>query len=343
LVEADQKCFSRTVTLNGNRVHEDTVLVVGAGGSIGSELARRIARLRPRRLVAVDRSEERLSRTQEALDGELAFPRSVPIVADAADRLLTELIFQEHRPSVVFHLAGYKQVPLSEANPVEAARHNVLTTKVLARAALHFGTECFVLASSDKAVSPSNILGRTKALCERLMEVYELEGEGKTRFVALRLGNVFESSGSVARVFSRQIADGGPLTVTHAEMTRYLITIPEAVTLLLQVASLPGPGGVFVAEMGEPVKIVDLARRLIGLASRNGDSTVEIEYVGARRGEKLHEELVAADEQLRETSHPRLFRVSRPAPDCRSLHERLSEIERMISIGDEDSVRRLLR
>jgi FlaA1/EpsC-like NDP-sugar epimerase len=267
----------------------------------------------------------------------------VPIVADAADPVSTERIFERNRPSIVFHLAGYKHVPLSEENPAEAARDNVLTTKVLADAALEFGTESFVLASSDKAVHPSNILGLTKALCERLMEVYERECEGKTRFVALRLGNVFASSGSVARVFSRQIADGGPVTVTHAEMTRYLITIPDAVTLLLQAGTLPGPGGVFVAEMGEPVKIVDLARHLIGLASHNGTPTLDIEYVGVRQGEKLHEELVAADERLTETSHPRLFRVSRPEPDCLSLRERLSELERVVSLGDGVSVRRLLQ
>jgi FlaA1/EpsC-like NDP-sugar epimerase len=335
--------FSRTVTLNGNSVQGDTVLVVGAGGSIGSELALRVARLRPRRLVLVDRSEERLSRTQQAVAEQVGFPRTIPIVADAADPVSTELIFQRHRPSIVFNLAGYKHLPLSEANPVEAARDNVLTTKALAGAALQFGTECLVLASSDKAVHPSSILGRTKALCERLLEVYERECGGKTRFVALRLGNVFESSGSVARVFSRQIADGGPVTVTHAEMTRYLITIPDAATLLLQAHTLPGPGGVFVAEMGEPVKIAELARQLIESASANGTPTLDIEYVGARPGEKLHEELVATDEYLTSTSHPRLFRVSRPKPDCASLHERLREIERVVSLGNGASVRRLLQ
>jgi len=337
------ECFSRTVTLNGTSAQGDTFLVVGAGGSIGSELALQVARLRPRGLVVVDLSEKRLSRTQQAVAEQLGFTRSVPIVADAADPVSTELIFERHRPSFVFHLAGYKHVPLSEANPVQAARDNVLTTKVLAGAALEFGTKSFVLASSDKAVHPSSILGRTKALCERLMEVYERECEGKTRFVALRLGNVLASSGSVARVFSRQIADGGPVTVTHAEMSRYLITIPEAAALLLRAGTLRGPGGVFVAEMGEPVKIVELARQLIESASENGTPTLDIEYVGARQGEKLHEELVAADERLTSTSHPRLFRVSRPKPDCLSLHERLREIERVVSLGDGASVRRLLQ
>ncbi len=293
--------------------------------------------------MLVDRSEERLARIQQAVGQDLGFPFSLPIVADVADPASTALIFDEHRPAVVFHLAGYKHLPLSEENPVEAARDNVLTTKALAGASLEFGTKCLVVASSDKAVHPSNILGRTKALCERLFEVYERECEGKTRFVALRLGNVFESSGSVARVFSRQIADGGPVTVTHAEMTRYLITIPDAVMLLLQAHTLPGPGGVFLAEMGEPVKIVDLARQLIGLASENGTPTLDIEYVGARQGEKLHEELVAADERLTSTSHPRLFRVSRPKPDCLLLHERLRDLERVVALGDGASVRRLLQ
>lgn len=243
----------------------------------------------------------------------------------------------------MFHLAGYKHVPLSEANPIEAARDNVLTSKVLADAAVGFGASSFVLASSDKAVHPSNVLGLTKALCEQMMVSYERRCEGRPRFVAVRLGNVFGSSGSVARVFSQQIAHGGPLTVTDPEMSRYLITIPEAVTLLLEAAPCSGPGGVFVADMGEPVKIVDLARHLIGVASDNGTPPLEIEYVGAREGEKLHEELVASDERLTRTSHPRLFKVSRPKPDLLVLQERLRELERVVSLGDGASVRRLLQ
>jgi FlaA1/EpsC-like NDP-sugar epimerase len=293
--------------------------------------------------VLVDRSEERLSRTQRAVAEEIAFSRSVPIVADVAEAGSTRRIFEQHRPSFVFHLAGYKHVPLSEANPVEAVRDNVLTSKVLADAAVAIGASSFVLASSDKAVHPSNVLGLTKALCEQMMVSYERRFEGRPRFVAVRLGNVLGSSGSVARVFSRQIAQGGPLTVTDAEMSRYLITIPEAVTILLEATTCAGPGGVFVAEMGEPVKIVDLARHLIGAASDNGTPPLEIEYIGAREGEKLHEELVASDERVTRTSHPRLLKVSRPKPDLLALQECLRELERLVSLGDGASVRRLLR
>ena len=335
--------FSRTVTLNGAWAERETVLVAGAGGSIGSELALRVARERPRTLVLVDRSEKPLSRTRGAVAEELALSRIVSIVADVAEAVPMRRIFELHRPSIVFHLAGYKHVPLSEANPVDAARDNVLTSKVLADAAAGVGASSFVLASSDKAVHPSNVLGLTKALCEQMMVSYDRRFESRPRFVAVRLGNVLGSSGSVARIFSRQIADGGPITVTDAEMSRYLITIPEAVTLLLEATNCTGRGGVFVADMGEPVKIVDLARHLIGVASNNDTPPLEIEYIGAREGEKLHEELVASDERLTRTSHPRLFKVSRPKPDLLTLEERLRELERLVSLGDGASVRLLLQ
>jgi FlaA1/EpsC-like NDP-sugar epimerase len=281
-----------------------TVLVTGAGGSIGSELCRQIARYQPGKLVMFELNEFGLYQVEQEF--REAFPglAMVCAIGDAKNPGRVEQVFRAHRPSVVFHAAAYKHVPLMEVeNAWEAVTNNVLGTHVVARAAIAHGVEKFVLISTDKAVNPTNVMGASKRLAEMVCQA--LQGEGSTRFVMVRFGNVLGSAGSVIPRFREQIARGGPVTVTHPEITRYFMSIPEATQLVLQ-AGLMGAGGeIFVLEMGEPVRIADLARDLIRLSGFSEDE-VKIVYTGLRPGEKLFEELLADDETTRATPHPKL-------------------------------------
>jgi FlaA1/EpsC-like NDP-sugar epimerase len=273
---------------------------------------------------------------------ERGFPAALPVLADVGNAQKIRQVFEKYRPAVVFHAAAYKHVPLLEANPLEAVRNNVLATKALADIAVEFEARRFVLVSTDKAANPKNLLGHSKALCEWIVEAYGHRDDIHTRFVAVRFGNVLNSSGSVIPIFRRQIEKGGPVTVTHPEMTRYFMTIPEAVSLVVQAGAIGGRGQVYVLDMGEPVKILDLARNMIRLSGKEPDTEIAITFVGVRPGEKLHEELWTAGETVGPTSHPKILRAARPPIDADWLADELTELERMVQRGETlDVVSRL--
>jgi FlaA1/EpsC-like NDP-sugar epimerase len=320
----------------------ETVLVSGAGGSIGAELCRQIARIGPSRLVLVEQSESALFDIERELIDERDFSAVATVLGDCGDRAKMSQVFERYRPSVVFHAAAYKHVALLEANPLEAVRNNALATRVIADVAVEYGAARFVLVSTDKAANPKNLLGQSKALCEWIVEAYGHRDDIKTRFVAVRFGNVLNSSGSVIPIFRRQIEKGGPVTVTHPEMTRYFMTIPEAVSLIVQAGSIGGRGQVYVLDMGEPVKILELARNMIRLSGKEPDTEIPIAFVGVRPGEKLHEELWTEGETVGPTSHPKILRAARAPIDVEWLEEELAELERMVGRGDTlDVVSRL--
>ncbi len=315
-------------------LQNETVLVTGAGGSIGSELCRQIARLGPQRLILVDQGETALFEIERELVDERGFAPSVPVLADVKSRTKMRQVFERYKPSVVFHAAAYKHVPLMEANPLESVRNNALGTRVLAETAVDFGAERFVLVSTDKAVNPKTVMGQSKALCEWIVEAYGAREDIAARFLAVRFGNVLGSSGSVIPIFRRQIANGGPVTVTHPEMTRYFMTIPEAASLVIQAGAIGGRGDVFVLDMGEPVGILELARQMVRLSGKEPDRDIAVEIVGTRPGEKLHEELWGAGETAVSTSHAKIMRVSGPIVDAVWLQDELEELERLVRAGE---------
>ena len=315
-------------------LENQTVLVTGAGGSIGSELCRQIARLGPQRLILVDQGETALFEIERELVDERGFAPSIPVLADVKSRTKMRQVFDRYRPSIVFHAAAYKHVPLMEANPLESVRNNAVGTRILAEIAVEFGAERFLLVSTDKAVNPKTVMGQSKALCEWIVEAYGAREDIATRFVAVRFGNVLGSSGSVIPIFRRQIANGGPVTVTHPEMTRYFMTIPEAASLVIQAGAIGGRGDVFVLDMGDPVRILDLAKQMVRLSGKEPDRDIVVEIVGTRPGEKLHEELWGEGETAEATTHPKIMRVSGPTVDAVWLQDELAELERLVREGE---------
>jgi FlaA1/EpsC-like NDP-sugar epimerase len=312
----------------------ETVLITGAGGSIGSELCRQAARAGASRLILVDQAESPLYEIERELTDDRNFPASVPVIADIGNREKLRQVFDRYRPGVVFHAAAYKHVPMMEANPLESVRNNVLGTKVVAEVAVEFQARRFVLISTDKALNAQAVYGQSKALCEWIVEAYGAREDVSTRFVAVRFGNVLDSAGSVIRIFKRQIAKGGPVTVTNPEMTRYFMTTPEAVSLVIQAGSIGGRGEIFVLDMGEPVKILDLAQSMIRLSGKEPDRDIPIEFIGVRAGEKLHEELWGENETVGETAHPKIHRARRPPVDGVWLEEELGALEALVGAGE---------
>src|SRR5439155_774164 len=265
---------------------------------------------------------------------ERGFSAALPVLADVGNRTKLRQVFEKFRPDVVFHAAAYKHVPLLEANPLEAVRNNVLATKVLAEIAVEFETERFVLVSTDKAANPKNLLGKSKALCEWIVQAYGSRDDVTTRFCAVRFGNVLGSSGSVVPIFRKQIERGGPVTVTHREMTRFFMTIPESVSLIVQAGAMGGRGQVFVLDMGEPVSILELAQNMIRLSGKEPEKDIEIRVIGARAGEKIHEELWNDGETTQLTSHPKILFASAEPVDPVWLEAELRELERMVEAGE---------
>ena len=313
-----------------------TVLITGAGGSIGSELCRQLARFAPARLVLVEASEFALYNIEQWFRVHKPETQIVPLAGDVKDAARLDEIFATWKPQLVFHAAAYKHVPLMEvANAWQAVRNNVLGTLLVAAHAQRHGAERFVLISTDKAVNPTNVMGATKRLAEMACEALHSSGKGDTQIEMVRFGNVLGSTGSVIPKFAEQIARGGPVTVTHPEINRYFMSIPEAAQLVLQAAAMGNGGEVFVLDMGEPVKIVDLARNMIRLSGYTEDE-IRIEFSGLRPGEKLYEELLADAEETRETPHPKL-RIARSRPVAESF---LDELEQWLSqpgpMADED-------
>jgi FlaA1/EpsC-like NDP-sugar epimerase len=297
------------------------VLTTGAGGSIGSELCRQICRFKPKSLVLVERAENNLFNIHRELSE--AFPNIalIPCIADIGDVPRMTEVFGEHQPAIVLHAAAHKHVPMMEWNPNEAIKNNVLGTKNVADLASAHGVSVFVMISTDKAVNPSSVMGATKRAAE--IYVQAMSQRSSTRFVTVRFGNVLGSAGSVIPIFQEQIAKGGPVTVTHPDMRRYFMTIPEACQLVLQAGSMGRGGEIFILDMGEPVKIVDLARDLIALSGLREGEDIEVKFSGVRPGEKLFEELATDSEEADKTRHPKIF-VGRIAPRsydvvCREL------------------------
>lgn len=288
-----------------NMLAGKNVLVTGAGGSIGSELCRQLARFGPAGLILFEQSEYALYTLEQWFAVHMPEINIVPLAGDVKDRARLDEVFLEHHPQVVFHAAAYKHVPLMEVgNAWQAVRNNVMGTMLVAECSSRFRVERFVLVSTDKAVNPTNVMGATKRLAEMVCESVHRFSEG-TQFEMVRFGNVLGSTGSVIPKFQEQIARGGPVTVTHPEITRYFMSIPEAAQLVLQAAAMGQGGEIFVLDMGEPVRIVDLAKKMIHLCGYT-ESSIRIEFTGLRPGEKLYEELLADAEQTRSTPHPKL-------------------------------------
>lgn len=284
------------------------VMVTGAGGSIGSELVRQIIRFNPKKLILVDAGEENLFNIQMELQHELKFDRYSCILARVQITTLMKDIFEKYLPRIVFHAAAYKHVPMLENNPWEAIINNVLGSRVVMDLSVQYQVERFVLVSTDKAVRPTNVMGASKRLTELMVQSFQGNG---TRFMAVRFGNVIGSSGSVLPLFRRQLEQGGPITVTHPEVTRYFMTIPEAAQLILQAGGLGEGGEIFILEMGTPVKIAQMAEELVRLSGKEPGKDVEIVFIGLRKGEKLYEELIAHGEGIADTGHEKIM-VLRP-------------------------------
>lgn len=281
------------------------ILVTGAGGSIGAELCRQICRYDPGEIVLLGHDENPVFEIEMELQSRFPHVTVFPVIADIKDAKRINQVFGRHKPEVVFHAAAHKHVPMMEANPGESFKNNVLGTKNVAEAADRFAAESFILISTDKAVNPTSVMGATKRIAE--MIVQRLNDTSRTRFASVRFGNVLGSRGSVIPIFQEQIRQGGPVTITHPEMCRYFMTIPEAVELVLQAASMAGGGEVFVLDMGEPVKIVDMARELIRLSGFEPDKDIKIQFTSIRPGEKLYEEILTNDEEVTATKHQRIF------------------------------------
>lgn len=286
-----------------------TVLVTGGGGSIGSEICRQIAEHNPRRLVIVDIYENSAYDIQNELKSRYPYLNLAVLIASVRNTKRMDKIFEKYRPDIVYHAAAHKHVPLMEDSPNEAVKNNVLGTWKVVQAADKWQTERFVMISTDKAVNPTNIMGASKRICEMIVQTYN--NRSKTEFVSVRFGNVLGSNGSVIPLFKKQIARGGPVTVTHPDIIRYFMTIPEAVSLVLQAGVYARGGEIFVLDMGEPVKIVDLAKNLILLSGHKPDEDIPIVYTGLRPGEKLYEEMLMKEEGMKDTEN-KLIHIGRP-------------------------------
>ena len=319
----------------GAYLRDAVVLVTGAGGSIGAELCRQITRVGPRRLVLVDHAEDNIFAIQRELLEDRHVPPELlaPVLADVKEEERMREVFGEHRPQFVFHAAAYKHVGLLERNPLEAIHNNAIGTRVVATVAGDLGAVAFVLISSDKAVSPSSVMGASKALAECAIEVAQRRFAA-TRFMAVRFGNVLGSSGSVVPIFRRQIAAGGPVTVTDPRMTRFFMTIPEAVQLVIRSGSLGEGGEIFVLDMGEPISIIGLARQMIELSGLEPERDIAIDIIGARPGEKLHEELFNPFERQQLTDAEKIWIAERDPLENEAVEAMFDEISLLVLEGD---------
>ena len=313
------------------------ILVTGAGGSIGSEMCRQVCAFGPKMLLLVEQAENPLFFIERELRQNFPTVAMQAVICDITDKSRVDQIFAEYRPEVVIHAAAHKHVPLMEANPGEAIKNNVVGTRTVADAADAYGVSSFVMISTDKAVNPTSIMGSTKRVAE--MYIQDLNCTSKTRFVTVRFGNVLGSNGSVVPIFKQQIAAGGPVKVTHPEMRRYFMTIPEASQLVLQAATMGSGGELFMLDMGEPVKIVDLARELITLSGFRLGEDIEIEFTGLRPGEKLFEELSIEGEGMLPTKHPKIAILNTIFKDRKTLRE---SIEHLVTIAPSQDHKRII-
>jgi len=317
------------------------VLITGGGGSIGSELCRQIARLDPKELVIIERSEFNLFTLEQEFLIHYPHLKVIPYLLDVCDTAGMQAVFRKHKPELVFHAAAYKHVPLLQDQPREAVQNNVLGTYTLAQLALEHHVEKFILVSTDKAVNPTNIMGATKRVSEIICQAFN--GQGRTQFMTVRFGNVLGSAGSVVPIFKAQLEKGGPITVTHPDITRFFMTIPEACQLILQALILGSGGEIFVLDMGEPIKIRFLAEQMIQLAGKKLGEDIEIVYTGLRPGEKLFEELFYPAEILKSTAHPKILQATTLGCDLETLLKRLDQIKEAVYRCDNIDIMRHLK
>lgn len=321
-------------------IENKRVLVTGGGGSIGSELCRQIARFRPEELIILDIYENNAYDIQNELLRKYDDLNLKVLIASVRDKERVEEIIKREKPDVVFHAAAHKHVPLMEENPEEAIKNNVFGTLNVVQASDRYNVKKFVLISTDKAVNPTNVMGATKRICEMIIQ--SINKESSTEFVAVRFGNVLGSNGSVIPLFKKQIAEGGPLTVTHPEVIRYFMTIPEACQLVLQAGSMAKGGEIFILDMGEPVKIMDLAKDLIRLSGFEPDVDIPIEITGLRPGEKLYEELLLDEEGISDTSHNKIF-IGKPVfTDYNYLTKKLEKLKEMVDNKENNKIKNIL-
>lgn len=324
--------------LSGKRV-----LVTGAGGSIGSEICRQVAACGPAQLLLVEQCEVLLYQIEQDLIRKGFGGVIKPLIADITDRPRMEQIFGKFHPEYVFHAAAHKHVPMMESQPAEAVKNNALGTASLVELASDYGAEAFVLISTDKAINPTNAMGASKRLAEIILQANSRRPGNRTRFMAVRFGNVLGSSGSVIPVFRRQIAEGGPITVTHPDIKRYFMTIPEAVGLVLQTAVIGKGGSIYVLNMGEPVKIIDVARHLVRLSGLRPDVDIEIKISGLRPGEKLFEELKTEGEEFEPSGHSRISRFISTPMDYDKLEDLLAALRKIVQKQSRNEIKQDIR
>ena len=342
-VEIEDLLGRETIKLDNKNIkeliHNKVVLVTGGGGSIGSELCRQIVRFEPERLVIVDIYENNLYDIEQELKYNYPNAKIDAIVASVRDKDRLNEIFNEFKPYLVFHAAAHKHVPLMETSPLEAIKNNVFGTYNVVNCADEYNVKRFVLISTDKAVNPTNIMGATKRLCEMIIQAKNKVSN--TEYVAVRFGNVLGSNGSVVPLFKKQIAHGGPVTVTHKDITRFFMTIPEAVSLVLQAMSGAKGGEIFVLDMGEPVKIYDMAVKLIKLSGLEPDVDIPIKVTGLRPGEKLYEEILMQEEGLTETKHDKIH-IAKPCNvDIKMIINKLDKLQRLVDTNNNENLKEI--
>lgn len=321
-------------------IENKTVLITGGGGSIGSELCRQIMKFNPGQLVIVDIYENNAYDIQMELNEKYPDKSPKVIIASVRDIERISVIFDEYKPDVVFHAAAHKHVPLMENSPTEAIRNNILGTYNVAKCADRFGCKRFVMISTDKAVNPTNIMGATKRMCE--MIICAMQKNSKTEFVSVRFGNVLNSNGSVVPLFKRQVEKGGPVTITHKEITRFFMTIPEAAQLVIQAGAYAKGGEIFVLDMGKPVKIYDLAKNIIKFSGYRPDIDIEIKEIGLRPGEKLYEELLMNEEKLKATEHNKIFIGKQIDVSMDEIEAHIKNLTDAADSQDKDKIRQAL-
>jgi FlaA1/EpsC-like NDP-sugar epimerase len=324
----------------GNYLADKVVLVSGAGGSIGSELCRQIAQFQPKNLILFDKTENSLFHVE--MEFRQRFPKVciTPVLGDVKYRSYLNKHFADYTPQVVFHAAAYKHVPIVELNPSEAVYNNIIGTKNIVEASHQFGAERFIMISTDKAVRPANVMGVTKRVAEMITSCY---ASNPTHFVSVRFGNVLGSEGSVVHLFKKQIERFGPVTVTHPEITRYFMTIPESCKLILQAGALGEGGEIFILDMGTPIKIVDMARDLIRRSGFKPDVDIEIKFTGLRPGEKLHEELITEGEGIVRTPHEKIFVLKGETCDLNWLNQKIGELVKLANAQDASGLKSKLK
>lgn len=319
------------------------VLITGAGGSIGSELCRQVCRYTPESIILYERAESPLFEIELELKDNFQYIKIIPRLADILDIQQLKNAFHEERPHVVFHAAAYKHVPMLEIQPWEAMTNNILGTRNIIEEAKAFQVERFVFVSTDKAVRPANVMGASKRIAELFVQAQNGCGLSNTQFMTVRFGNVVGSVGSVVPLFRKQIEKGGPVTVTHPEITRYFMTIPEACQLILQASSMGKGGEIFILEMGIPIKIADMAKDLIRLSGFEPDVDVKIEYIGLRPGEKLSEELITEEEGIVQTSHEKIMVVQGPVCDIELINGKVDQLLELAVKQDGEEIKRTLK